>query len=51
VTSDQHLDEATCGQIQPSQDNAKKMGEWRTASHVERQPKAKKPAIPAAPKP
>ena len=29
--------------------NAAKMGEWKTASHVERQPKAKKPAAPPPP--
>ena len=28
--------------------NAAKMGEWHTASHVERQAKAKKPATPLA---
>jgi hypothetical protein len=31
--------------------NAAKMGEWHTASHVERQKKAKKTEAPAAPKP
>jgi hypothetical protein len=31
--------------------NAAKMGEWHTASHVERQPKAKKPATLPPPNP
>ena len=31
--------------------NATKMGEWHTASHVERQPKAKEPGTPAPPTP
>jgi hypothetical protein len=31
--------------------NAAKMGEWHTASHVERQAKTKKPETPAPPKP
>jgi hypothetical protein len=31
--------------------NAAKMGEWHTASHVERQAKAKKPATPPPPTP
>jgi hypothetical protein len=31
--------------------NAAKMGEWHTASHVERQAKSKKPETPAPPKP
>jgi hypothetical protein len=31
--------------------NAAKLGEWHTASHVERQPKPKKPATPPPPKP
>jgi hypothetical protein len=31
--------------------NAEKMGEWHTASHVERQPRKKKSETPAPPKP
>lgn len=31
--------------------NPTKLAEWHTASHVERQPKAKKPGTPAVPKP
>jgi hypothetical protein len=43
---------ATCGQSQHHRKtNAEKMGEWHTASHVEREKKSKKPETPAPPKP
>jgi hypothetical protein len=44
--------EATCGQSQRyRKSNAEKMGEWHTASHVERQPKKKKAETAEPPKP
>jgi Leu/Phe-tRNA-protein transferase len=47
VTSDQHLGEATYGESERHRKtNAAEVAEWHTASHVERQPKAKKPATP-----
>jgi hypothetical protein len=47
VTSDQHLGEATRGQSERHRKtSAVKMSEWHTASHVERQPKKKKPEAP-----
>jgi hypothetical protein len=47
MTNDQHVGEATCGQkLRYRKGNAAKMGEWHTASHVERQAKAKKPETP-----
>jgi hypothetical protein len=53
-----HHDEAMTKVKQPDafmhnfyKSNAAKMGEWHTASHVERQAKAKKPATPPPAKP
>jgi hypothetical protein len=52
VTSDQDVGEATCGQGQRHRKtNVEEMGEGHTASHVERQPKAKKTGTPAPPTP
>jgi len=48
VTSDQHAgrDEIVAKTI-VNGSNAAKMGEWHTASRIERQKKTKKPKLPA----